>query len=294
MQSLSSQVDKSTSSLPSVRAGSRKNRVYVFREFLHRTYGDYLKAPGAVILDVAGGKGDLSWVLCNVDRLNSVVIDPRVTQSKHILRSIQYLREHPEEAKERAIPGLLTYQPLAAIIPGLEGRGENFEPPQHLRLLVNDDLVTAVQEYQNHKCTSRWVGFWTKATQRALETHTLGYKEDPGPCSGRIIEDSFMALQTILSAKLVVGFHPDQATDPAIELALALQIPYCIVPCCVYPREFPHRRTLEGDRVRDYSGLVQYLKAKYNPNEDILPFFFTETAKNLVLYSLPKEMRPVS
>ena len=101
------------------RGQSRKNRVYVFRQWLLQTYGSYLSrlqqeeehehrhinaenaAPipslppplpheGArpssgstrsssnrrrpLILDVAGGKGDLSWLLNNVDGFESIVV----------------------------------------------------------------------------------------------------------------------------------------------------------------------------------------------------------------------------
>lgn len=276
----------------SSRGASRKNRVYVFREFIHQTYGAYLKqAGGTVVLDVAGGKGDLSWLLRNVDGLDSIVVDPRVTKSQHIVRSIQYLREQPEEAKERAIPNRLTYQPLATLLPHLEGR-EKFDSPRHLRLLVDEDLVAAIRDHKtNREDMSRWENYWTRATQRAAEAQPLGYKEETtldGESS--TIQEASEALQTILSTKLVLGFHPDQATDPSMDLAILLGVPYCIVPCCVFPREFPHRQLVDGSRVRNYLELIQYLQNRYNPKMDKLPFHFTETSKNLVLYSLPSEV----
>lgn len=45
---------------------------------------------------------------------------------------------------------------------------------------------------------------------------------------------------------LVVACHPDQATDPALDYALEAALPFAIVPCCVFPRLFPHRRLLRG------------------------------------------------
>jgi hypothetical protein len=272
---------------PSIRGASRKNRVYVFREFIHQTYGSYLK-EGSVVLDTAGGKGDLSWLLRNMDGLDSVVVDPRVTKSQHILRSIQYLREHPEQAKERAIPNRLTYQPLAALLPLLGGR-EKFDSPRHLRLLVDEDLVAAIRYYKkNQEDMDRWEEYWKRATKKAVDAQPLGYKEETAmDDETSTIENALEGLRTILSTKLVLGFHPDQATDPALDLALLLGVPYCIVPCCVFPREFPHRKLVDGSRVRNYSELVHYLQEKYKPKKDKLPFHFTETSKNLVLYSLP-------
>lgn len=81
--------DEADSCARSTRASSRKNRVDVFRDFLWKTYGTLtgtgcntcLLRKGAVILDVAGGKGDLSWLLMNADDVTSVVVDPRTLAS---------------------------------------------------------------------------------------------------------------------------------------------------------------------------------------------------------------------
>jgi hypothetical protein len=102
-----------------------------------------------------------------------------------------------------------------------------------------------------------------------------------------IIVDHQKALQVILNTKLVVGFHPDQATDYCIELAEILGVPWCIVPCCVFPCEFTRRRLKNGDRVREYSQLIQYLREKCpEAKTAFLDFQFTETAKNMVLYTI--------
>ena len=87
------------------------------------------KLPGisnnGIVLDVAGGKGDLSWLLKNVDGLESIVLDPwkpdpnSVSRNERMVRSIEYLRKNPEETKTRSVPGLLTFQPLAGLLPRL-------------------------------------------------------------------------------------------------------------------------------------------------------------------------------
>ena len=111
----------------STRAFSRKNRVFIFREFLIKTYGDYLE-KGSTVLDVAGGKGHLSWLLTNVDAVDSVVADPRVTKQIHLTRSVDFLRQNPKEAERRSVPGLPTYQPLATLIPKLQ-QIQEFQKP---------------------------------------------------------------------------------------------------------------------------------------------------------------------
>ena len=171
---------ESDSSSSSTRAASRKNRVYVFREFLLKTYGDYLlqnnnnnNNDNSIVLDVAGGKGDLSFLLQNVDDIQSIVMDPRGDvnpnlQKHHIIKSIRYLREHPEETQKRSIPGLPTYQPLAALLPKLQHKKEKqqeheesnnddesnfFVSPQQIRIFLNAEFVDSVrkvvEQYRN-------------------------------------------------------------------------------------------------------------------------------------------------
>ena len=271
----------------SMRAFSRKNRVHVFRKFLIDTYGSHLE-KGSTVLDVAGGKGDLSWLLMNVDRLNSVVVDPRVTKQIHIVRSVDYLRRNPEEARLRSVPGLPTFQPLATLIPRLEGISE-FVKPRHLRMLVDQALVGAVEEYLSTKSTSDWMEYWSKASAMALGSQTLGYAECRSTSVNQII-DGVAALDTILRTRLIIGFHPDQATEAAIDLAILLNVPFCVVPCCVFPSEFPERRNPDGTRLRTYQQLIDYLSQKaLDIRHADLDFHFSETAKSRVLYTLPRD-----
>jgi len=302
----------------SVRAYSRKNRVYVLRDFLLRKYeNDCLlrQANGevrvdygsenddyrVVVLDVAGGKGDLSWLLRNVDGIESVVVDPRVTSCRRLMRSVEFLRANPDEARNRSIPNCPTYQPLSRLLPKLADC-EEFVEPRHMRVLVDQELVEAVRSAKASRDLEKWRRFWTRAIQRGKEGLPLKYKHQPSPTNGEhqrsdvaTITCAERALDTILSTRLVVGFHPDQATDYCIDLAAVLGVPFCVVPCCVFPREFPHRRlaSLGGQEkhrpVRNYEELIEYLtttKAHYCRRYE-LEFEETTTAKNTALYTLP-------
>ena len=55
----------------STRAASKKDRVYVLRAFLLRHFLPPSGAPPRAVLDVAGGKGDLSWLLVSRDAFPS-------------------------------------------------------------------------------------------------------------------------------------------------------------------------------------------------------------------------------
>jgi hypothetical protein len=68
---------------------------------------------------------------------------------------------------------------------------------------------------------------------------------------------------------VVIGYHPDQATEPIVDYALASGKPFVIVPCCVFARDFPHRRRPgppgpdgAGREVSSYEDFVEYLRAK--------------------------------
>mmetsp|Transcript_22865 Transcript_22865/g.26065 ORF Transcript_22865/g.26065 Transcript_22865/m.26065 type:complete len:289 (-) Transcript_22865:350-1216(-) len=272
------------------RAASRKTRVYVFREFVLQKYyyGSKCLKAGDVVLDVAGGKGDLSWLLRNFDGIDSIVADPRRTTKNYIEKSVQYLRTHPNEAHQRAVPGLPTYQPLAGLIHQLD-EVEKFVSPRHLRILVDNDLVTAVKSFKEAATNDghggdNWIQYWNGARLKAQKCQTTSADDD---CVSYQIINALDALKTILSAKLVLGFHPDQATDSCLDLAEVLGVPFCVVPCCVFPKEFPNRILPNGTtQVKRYLQLIQYLESKYqNIQKDFLNFDFTETAKNIVLFT---------
>lgn len=55
--------------------------------------------------------------------------------------------------------------------------------------------------------------------------------------------------------------HPDQATGAIVETANELGKPFAVVPCCVFARLFPDRRTSNGKPVVLYSDLISYLLA---------------------------------
>ena len=150
-----------TSQKSSQRANSRKSRVYTFHAFLRQTY------PTAQhILDVAGGRGDLSFVLHNVNGVDSIIADPRTPCFNRIINSIHYLVRHPKEAEIRSIEGLSTHQPLAKLIPSLMERqtcmNVNVDTtataysqanssiqlaiPKNLRIDVDHHLVNAIRD----------------------------------------------------------------------------------------------------------------------------------------------------
>mmetsp|Transcript_10165 Transcript_10165/g.15156 ORF Transcript_10165/g.15156 Transcript_10165/m.15156 type:complete len:329 (+) Transcript_10165:285-1271(+) len=306
----------------STRAYSRKNYVYKFRDFLLKTYPDILRKcsddnqvssnDNGVLLDVAGGKGTLSWLLKNCDNVNSVVADPRICKFDRLGKSVLYLKQNPDVASDRTREDKPTYQPLATLV--VDGffdhindgsddgcnKISGFKKPQHLRLLVDDQLVHAMQRQgadtantdNSTTSPSSWHEYFDNASRRAREAMPLGYRELEDDNQGGALDKADEALHTLQSVKLVVGFHPDQATEACIDLAMCLGVPFCIVPCCVFPSAFPDRRVKSsGERVNRYRSLIQYLKEKVPWCMRVTELeFSSDTAKNILLYSLPEDM----
>ncbi|RHY24700.1 hypothetical protein DYB32_008727 [Aphanomyces invadans] len=84
------------------------------------------------------------------------------------------------------------------------------------------------------------------------------------------------------SCSIVVGMHPDEATEAIVDAALAFSKPFAIVPCCVMSRLFPNRYW-NDDKVATYEVFVEYLKAKHpGIRSAFLPF----GGRNQVLYRM--------
>jgi hypothetical protein len=61
---------------------------------------------------------------------------------------------------------------------------------------------------------------------------------------------------------VVVGMHPDEATEPIVDLCLRSGKAFAIVPCCVYPDMNRHRKLADGSQVRTWEQFLCYLQAK--------------------------------
>ena len=91
-------------------------------------------------------------------------------------------------------------------------------------------------------------------------------------------------LKFLSECDLFVGMHPDQPTELIIDCAFELNIPFCVVPCCVYPSLFPNRKISTGQGVKRYKSFIQYLLEK---NDRIQSKALDFQGRNVVLYWFP-------
>lgn len=88
--------------------------------------------------------------------------------------------------------------------------------------------------------------------------------------------------QLLLQSSLVVGLHPDEATEAIVDLALASGCRFAVVPCCVFANKFPDRRLPRtGEPIRTVNQFCEYLRAK---DERIRETLLDFEGRNKVLY----------
>ncbi|KAH7488385.1 hypothetical protein PRIC1_007499 [Phytophthora ramorum] len=205
---------------PHGKTGKQK-RAQVFVEWLVEMFGADFLASGKGVVDVAGGRGSVSFELWNKRRLPCTLIEPRPMKLSKMQH--KYLKKQKKERKQTG------------------------EAEQHL----TESLVPQVMTLFN-----------TDSFLKSAET-----------------------VQLVERASMLLGMHPDEATDSIFDVAIKFNKPFAVVPCCVFGQKFPERRLADGSKVLSYEDLVEYLIAKH---PDIEKAFLPFDGKNLVLFRRSK------
>ena len=82
---------------------------------------------------------------------------------------------------------------------------------------------------------------------------------------------------------LVLGMHPDEATDHIIMYAARNKVPFVVCPCCVKPDAAMYNGT------RTFTPWIQHLLRLAQPTHTVEQFTLRMTGKNLVLVGRPKK-----
>ena len=310
-----------------------------FRIFLMRTYGsEYLnygrriRGRGevdddedddddnmrGVILDVAGGKGELSFELLNLSGASEcVVIDPRPMNLSLVMGKWTKGLYEPRRV------GSIFSKWYPACEDGCRFRIPRM--PKHFRCLFDgcvfakfasaiepDDVNRAngtyardVEEARRMTWTTRGLRHedgsshddgehdydgergdreWGTGGMDGTETVTSVDVDGMATDTTSDIVDPAIARDILRRCHLVVGLHPDQATGEIIEYAMAMNVPYCIVPCCVYSNAFAKRKLRNGTRVTTFDHLVTWL-CERDPRARTAELDLD--GKNTVVYTLP-------
>ena len=188
-------------------AAHKKERTKIFVNWLLETYGfDYLNS-GTGVIDIAGGKGAISWELQCIRKIKCSLVDPRTVNLSG--KQKKYLRKN------------------------------NIEKFDHYQVALHDP-----------ESDSEAVAM--------LEMNSL-----------------------FQNCSLIIGMHPDEATDSIVQYAVFYNKPFAIIPCCVYAELFPNRQIC-GQPVLTYESLLDYIQYQvaHNVHRTSLPF----QGRNLVLF----------
>jgi hypothetical protein len=79
---------------------------------------------------------------------------------------------------------------------------------------------------------------------------------------------------------MIIAMHPDQALNAVLELAISLDKPFVVLPCCVFARDFP-RKLRTQQAVSTYEDLLTWVEEQALGVRRVqLPF----AGKNVMLY----------
>ncbi|KAI8976188.1 hypothetical protein BDB01DRAFT_853240 [Pilobolus umbonatus] len=180
-------------------------RALIFADWIKKTFAELTTE---VVLDIAGGKGELAMFLSHGFGIPSVVIEPNE-------------RKRPSYWYTRLRRLMIRFQTEDCHQPDWE----------------NNDILIEKDE-------------WPYPTS-PLYMNTL-------------LDDQFIKEhhELISNAGLLVGLHSDQATVPIVEIAIRLNKPFAVVPCCVFSHENRDRLLKSGKLVSCTEDLVQYICEK--------------------------------
>ena len=297
-------------------------RAAVFAGWLLETFGAETLNAGSGVVDVAGGRGELSFELAARRGVETTLLDPRhpgklSKQQKKFVRAAQ--QAEAEGGRGVVLPqrvrAMLTLEGATRVQPGAS------KPPAPSGDSADgaDAAKAAAAEMSMPPSVAGASAQRRGLRPDALSAAAFGWRDLPPEAS----------LESLLSGcSALIGLHPDQATEPLVRCALRNRrhwsatptpLSFClacllppergpcgrraIVPCCVFAADFPNRSlpaTLQhppeggaagpGRRgVHSYEDLVEYLTqlgnaAARTEAEKVQQGFLPFVGKNLVLW----------
>jgi hypothetical protein len=260
-----------------------------------QTYGvEYLTRADSVVIDVAGGKGELAWELINLTGVHDcLVIDPRPLN----LELVKSKWDKGLFEPKRTGPIFSKWYPACE-----EGcKSRESKPPSHLRCCFSAHDFLEFLHSSANASSDEWLRreiskskdiVWT--TKGLQHEDGSNYSEDAEPQThldvtngtlidySTVIEEPSDLKEKLQKCHLIIGLHPDQAAGSIVQFAAARKIPWCIVPCCVYSQCFTKRKLKDGTHVRTYDQLVDWL-CEQDPRARVALLDFE--GKNKVVYT---------
>lgn len=255
---------------------ARPNNAYRHRhlvQWLLETFGRARLSNGAGVLDVAGGAGGVAFELSFRHGVPCTVVDPRMMKLNSKQRRALKNRANAQTVLAAAPP-----PPGSPVwLSSLQSAGDEGGPPQAHAAAG----VAAPAAPVEHAAAPASEGALIDAS---VECGTCEEQPDPDTCEVPSSYALAWAAEGILSppprqicgyfdmgfaggvhaelwhsCEIIVGMHPDQATEPIVRLALAAGKPFAVVPCCVFYKSNPNRKLRDGTPVETHEQFCDYL-----------------------------------
>ncbi|KAF9902402.1 hypothetical protein EC991_004983 [Linnemannia zychae] len=222
-------------------------RAFIFCRWLVDTFGQEYLNSGSGVLDIAGGKGEISLFLKHMFGIQSTVVEPNVRRDK------SYQRRNLMDVIQRQLDieaggdgnihrrGFSAHSMSGGATDG--GLGSSKQPYTAPQVEL-DEQIDSVKE------------------RRRIKKMQEAQFVVPRLCT--LLDDQFTVdhKDVFEKASILIGMHPDQATEPIVTMALKHNKPFAVVPCCVFAHENPDRRLLDGGEVNTTLDFIQYLTEK--------------------------------
>ncbi|KAG0292609.1 hypothetical protein BGZ96_003944 [Linnemannia gamsii] len=207
-------------------------RAYIFCRWLVDTFGQEYLNSGSGVLDVAGGKGEISLFLKHMFGIQSTVVEPNVRRDK------PYQRRNLMDVIQRQLD--------------IEAGGDGNIHRRKFSVSSTPSTESQDNEEQEDNVKER------RRIKKQQEAQFVVSRL----CT--LLDDQFAVdhKDVFEGASILIGMHPDQATEPIVSLALKHNKPFAVVPCCVFAHENPDRRLLDGGEVSTTLDFIQYLTEK--------------------------------
>ena len=319
-------------------------KVGIFRRWLLTVFGCEYLSSGSGVLDIAGGKGETSFELLNMNGIPCTVVDPRPLDLRRyhkkyargfyhkneVLRVFNTLplQTHTQEGtaavevRVRQPRHIRCYFHMPLLVdtckPCFEdqwSQSQEINPDMHSHdgtdhsrvnlpqcLQTPDLFLSSLQYARDSSWTTKGLIQSGESDPVSGSTRELDATVEDTPAAQFVYDDRRVilvnhdsyrvesyeqALALVRECSIIIGMHPDQATEHIIDFAIANNKPFAVIPCCVYSKQFPRRRMHNNKLVTTYADLVGYLMAKAPRHIRAVELGFE--GKCVLLYYIPPD-----